>query len=150
MPPFAHAKISGGAIINHNSNNNNGPFPSASDDNDDAFEGAVITGGIINHGNVNPHILLALIDQNRNHNQPQRFLSRQIQALLAAIKSLEDSVATEHKERASSNPGATTTPDDSEVVRLKKVLDTLAVRFATLFAKDRDQIHSICSSITGK
>jgi len=147
MPSFAHAQ-SGGSVINHNSNNN-GPFLSGSDDKGDALlQRAVITRG--NYKSVSPFMIFALMDQRRYRNQPLRILSRQVKALLAAIKSLEDSIATDYKERASSDPGATTsTPDDpSEVVSLKDQLDTLAEHFATLFAKDRGQINAICSSIT--
>jgi hypothetical protein len=158
--PFANAKISGEAIIINNANINV-PWPFGSDECDDAFRGAVITGGIISHRSADPHIGLALINQRRGNKDQQRILSQK-KALIAAIESLVDSDATaagsntaidKNKNRASSGPRATTSPDNPDVLRANATdsqFDDLAFRFAVLFAKDTAQTNAIVSSLTGK
>ncbi len=170
MAPFAHAKISGGAIINNNSNN--GPIPFEFDDNDDAFHGADITGGIVIHRSSGPLIGIALLNQNRGNCNNQQHILSQSRALNAAIESLKDNSTTaagqpdgsntvidKNENRASSDPSqqvatrATTSLDNPEAGRSKAnsdQFDSFALEFAALFAKDTEQKSAIFSSLTWK
>lgn len=173
MAPFLYAKISGGAIINCHSNNNDPNTIAVSDDSDDAFHGAVITGGVINHkspasgtptGIARPGRYLF---QSRKYNDQQR-ISLQVRrqrALAAAVTALRETIATaagqpnennesqsspdppQHHETQASKPS-----DDSNAGKGVEVnsaqLYILASQFAELYARDMVQRDAIIYALT--